>query len=299
MEKFVAAIKRFAAADVDCYLYSGKINRAGYVHLCRLLKESSRRLHATLVLSTLGGDPNAAYRIARALLHHYDQFSIIVPEYCKSAGTLLCIGASELVLADRSELGPLDMQIQKPNEPLELGSGLDLIQSVSYVQSQALSAFKSSFTDLKFKTGFTTKIAADVATNIAAALYAPIQGQIDPVRLGELNRIMMVAQAYGGRLNKKSENLQDGALDRLSSLYPSHSFVIDRSEAKELFKKVRSPNDDERDIVDFFYSLGLSPMEDRPVVADLCSDVLRQEERVDDGNVGDAPGLQEQPASGE
>ncbi len=45
---------------------------------------------------TEGGDADPAYRIARCLQDHYDRFSLFVSGYCKSAGTLVALGAHEL-----------------------------------------------------------------------------------------------------------------------------------------------------------------------------------------------------------
>jgi len=63
-------------------------------------------------------------------------------------------------------------------------------------------------------------------------------GQIDPERLGEVQRAITVANVYGNRLNKS--NLKRGALEKLVQGYPTHGFVIDIDEAKTLFNKVRS-----------------------------------------------------------
>jgi hypothetical protein len=66
-----------------------------------------------------------------------------------------------------------------------------------------------------------------------------IYGQLDPMRLGEVERMMGITAAYGERLSK--HNLKSGALAKLLSTYPSHSFVIDRCEAEDLFDKTSVP----------------------------------------------------------
>jgi hypothetical protein len=52
---------------------------------------------------------------------------------------------------------------------------------------------------------------------------------------------------YGQRIGK--ENLKDKALERLILEYPDHGFVIDRTECEDLFKKVRTPNEQEQALV--------------------------------------------------
>ncbi len=76
-----------------------------------------------LMLSTFGGDPDAAYRIARCLRRRYTRVSAMISGFCKSAGTLLLLGADDLVFTEHGELGPLDVQYWKQDELEEMGSG--------------------------------------------------------------------------------------------------------------------------------------------------------------------------------
>lgn len=239
--------------DADLIVYSGEINRTGYENISKICREEKTRSKAVLILCTVGGDPHAGYRIARAIGHHYEGFSVMIPGVCKSAGTLICLGANELIMGNQSEFGPLDVQVRKKDELFELGSGLDTIQALSYMQAQAMNAFRTYLIELKRDAGLSTRMAAEIASKLATGLFSPIYSQVDPVRLGELQRSIEVAYAYGNRLSSKSNNLKPDALDRLVSKYPSHGFVIDRSEAKELFKSVRAPKDDELELSTFWY----------------------------------------------
>ncbi len=83
---------------------------------------SRRRKNVVLLLTTNGGSPEAAYRMARSLRRAYPagKFTVIIDWHCKSAGTLLAIGAGEIVMSEFAELGPLDIQLQKPDELAEL-----------------------------------------------------------------------------------------------------------------------------------------------------------------------------------
>jgi hypothetical protein len=105
-----------------------------------------------------------------------------------------------------------------------------------------LSSFRQLLVDINAGTGISTKSAADVATKLAVGIYEPILGQVDPMRLGEMEAALQIAFEYGSRLDERFENLKTNALIRLVHGYPSHSFVIDRKEAKSLFKRVRRPS---------------------------------------------------------
>ena len=89
-------------------------------------------------------------------------------------------------------------------------------------------------------------MAADIATNLTVGLMAPMYGQIDPMRLAEIERSLRISGDYGERL--ADSNLKPRALQRLLGDYPSHGFVIDREEAMDLFKTVSEPDADLKQI---------------------------------------------------
>jgi len=239
--------------DCDVFVYAGPIERRGYDLLCnKFSAHPTPRANAILILSTFGGDPHAAFRVARALSHRYPngEIRVLVPSWCKSAGTLICIGAHELVLGDSSELGPLDVQVQKPDEMIGRISGLDILRGMESLKTGLLDSFRQFLVDINAGTGISTKSAADVATKLAVGIYEPILGQVDPMRLGEMEAALQIAYEYGARLDERFRNLKAQALLQLVHGYPSHSFVIDRKEAKTLFKRVRQPDEHESIIAD-------------------------------------------------
>ena len=199
-----------------------------------------------MILSTYGGDPDAGFRIARCLQHYFTEgITLFVPHYCKSAGTLIAIGASELVLSDRGELGPLDVQLVKSDEMFERSSGMDITQGFNVLTSQAYEMFNTITVNLKLKSRLSIKLASEAASQIAVGAFAPIFSQIDPLRLGEIQRATEIAFKYGNLLKVKFDNLQEFGVITLISGYPSHAFVIDRKEATTIFKNVRQPDTDE------------------------------------------------------
>jgi len=232
--------------NTDVYVYVGDISRTGYDELSTIIenriKEEKKSENVILCISTYGGDPNAGYRIGRALQHYYTgKVSVLVPSLCKSAGTLAVIAANNLIIGDRGELGPLDIQLRKADEMGESSSSLDIFKAVDQLESRTLSAFRQYLTDIKYGSGISTRLSADIASQLVSNLFQPVASQIDPHKIGEHQRAMGIALSYGDRLTKKSKNLKADALNKLIVGYPSHGFVIDRSEAKELFSKVNCP----------------------------------------------------------
>lgn len=249
------AYDHFNETDTDVLVYAGPIEKPGYHSLCKLLDTNAakRRQNVLLILCTRGGDPNAGYRIARALMHSYgaDKFRVAIPAECKSAGTLVCIGAHSLVFCDKGELGPLDVQFQKGDEIFQQSSGLDILRGMTYLKNDALAAFNQYLLDINGGSGLSTKVASEIASNLVKGIYEPMYAQIDPIRLGEMNAALQIAHEYGKRLHEKSSSLKTGALAKLIHDYPTHGFVIDRAEARNLFERVQPPNEAESCISNF------------------------------------------------
>lgn len=236
--------KDFALSEYDNYVYIGSINRTGYQKLTKEIESRDNRKSKTmLLLVTSGGDPDAGYRIGRALQHYYpSNVSLFIPSYCKSAGTLTAIAANHLYIGNHGELGPLDIQLLKMDELGARSSGLDIFKTLEQLENRIGPAFVRALSDIRESTGISTKMAADMASNLVNSIFSPIASQIDPLKMGEHQRATAVAMEYGQRLNALSQNLKNESyINKLISQYPSHSFVIDRKEATEIFKSVSKP----------------------------------------------------------
>ena len=259
------------ALDSDIYAYFGDIVRGEDAYMIKRCQEDRLRKNAVLLLTTYGGDPNTAYRIARCFQDAYKtreirkngdtgdvvskkegKFTIVVQGVCKSAGTIICLGADEICMSANAELGPIDVQLRKQDEVGERTSGLTPIQAIQFLETQSVALFKRHFRELRFSDdlSFSTKMAADIAGKMAIGLLNPVYEQIDPIRLAEVDRSLRISSEYGKRL--KTENVKDGGLERLIASYPSHGFVIDRKEAKEIFKEVNAIPAELNEVLGFF-----------------------------------------------
>ena len=231
------------AAECDVFVFSAPIQptRRGSTSdqlLNLVLEKSSRRKNVSLFLTTFGGDPDSAFLIARMMRKCYERFRVVVVGPCKSAGTLIAIGAHEISMGPSGEFGPLDVQMAKTDELLLSGSGLDIFMSLGIIQSQAYDRFVDYLGRLTNDSDGTisTKTAANISVDLINGLMAPIAAHIDPIKLGEAQRAINIAKAYANCLG--TANMKDGALDKLVEEYPCHSFVVDFDEATTLFKSV-------------------------------------------------------------
>ena len=90
----------------------GRIDRDDTMPFADLLYNVSPGEDVEIMLHTLGGSVDAAEKLMRLVRSKVKEAEIyiVVPEYAKSAGTLMILGADCVVMSDTSELGPIDPQ---------------------------------------------------------------------------------------------------------------------------------------------------------------------------------------------
>ena len=94
-----------------------------------------------LMLSSLGGDGLAAERIVNTCRSYSGtgDYLAIVPGKAKSAATIICMGASRILMAAPSELGPVDPQIIKEENGVRRGfSAYGLVQGYDRLFKEAV-----------------------------------------------------------------------------------------------------------------------------------------------------------------
>ncbi|MBW7927064.1 MAG: hypothetical protein H3C58_03025, partial [Fimbriimonadaceae bacterium] len=194
----------------------------------RVVDESQRRSghkKVLVLLVTDGGDPHTSYQIGRLLQRRYEEVQFCIAGDCYSAGTILVLSGSKLIMSDDGRLGPLDVQILRKDEVGERLSGLTLAISMEKLHEEVFDSFEYFLLRLKarFRTQIALKTALEIAAKMSTDLYSDVYRQIDPLKVGEDARAMQIAKHYGQLLNKRFGNVKDGAIERLLEEYPSHS----------------------------------------------------------------------------
>ncbi|MCY3576497.1 MAG: SppA protein [bacterium] len=239
------------AEEKDFLLYSGHIHADNVLEFMEFVAKEQQSDKAMLILCTYGGDAGAAYKIGRYLQVQYESLKLLVPGYCKSAGTLLAIAADEIVFSPFGELGPLDVQMTRTDDIAGMESGLNISEAFLSLEQRAHNVFHGLIGDIIRNSGgiVSFRTASHSASEVVAALYGPIFGQIEPEDVGSRARAMRIGEDYGERLNTRFKNLRPGSLKQLSQRYSSHRFVIDMQEAAELFDNVREASPIEKKLV--------------------------------------------------
>lgn len=232
MPEILKAIRNISLKhSADVYIFSGRIIDDSADKLINEIRETDDKMeNCVVILTTNGGDPDAGYRMIRSIKNHYKKFILYVFGFCKSTGTLIAVGADEIYMGELAEFGPLD--IQMPGGDDGNTSGLSYLQSLISLNERIYASFEQNFMELK-GFGITTKTAAEIGSKLAIGIIQPIAGQIDPLKLGEVQRSIKIADSYAERI-KGQDNAE--SVKKLIGNYPSHSFVIDFEEMKVLFK---------------------------------------------------------------
>jgi len=80
-------------------------------HVLRAIRMTDDDVPIDLIIHTPGGLVLAAEQIARALKKHPAKVTVFVPHYAMSGGTLIALGADEVVMDEHAVLGPVDPQL--------------------------------------------------------------------------------------------------------------------------------------------------------------------------------------------
>jgi ATP-dependent protease ClpP protease subunit len=137
-QALIKDIEKQTGKCLICYIsgVATHIDRDDIVPFVDLLHNVQQGTDLDFLLHTPGGDMDSAEKLI-SLVHKtvgLGELRIIVPDFAKSAGTLMALGANKIVMSDTSELGPIDPQIA-----LNDGKGNRIVHSVmSY-----LDAFKT------------------------------------------------------------------------------------------------------------------------------------------------------------
>lgn len=193
-----------------------------------------------LVLDSPGGEIDGAYLLIEVIKGYYKTLVIIVPCWAKSAATLVCLAADKLYLTPISELGPLDPQVREPGD-VHAKSVLDEYKAIIRVRIEALEILDHAVKLLLVRSGgMSIPELLNPASNLVSGLIQPLYNQIDPAIIGKRARQLDIGAQYAERvlinhctyLHDKKEI--DKLVSKLVYEYPSHSFVINHSEAKAL-----------------------------------------------------------------
>lgn len=187
-----------------------------------------------LLLFTRGGDTEIPWRLTSLIREYCDRFAVLVPYRAASAGTLLAMGADEIVMTRLGVLGPIDPSRTHPLLPRSEGatqaepiSVQDMRHAMEFIRETA-----SSDTDAEY----TPETMAQIVTALFEHLH--------PLAIGAIEQSYALAKLIGTRcleshMDPKQEREEiDAIVNRLCDDYKSHNYQISRQEARSIGLKV-------------------------------------------------------------
>ena len=211
--------------------------------VCKALHEQRDQIvrgqPAAILLESPGGQADEAFRIARLFKRRVSALTVVVPQYAKSAATMLALGADTLYLGEDAELGPLDVQLVDM-EREEVDSGLNAVQALERLNAFAITTFDQVSPLLRKRTGKKTDTVVQYAQRYVADMMRPLLEKIDVVDYSKKSRTLKVGEEYAIRLMQASYGrpTAERIARYLVEKYPDHGFVIDATEARAVGIKI-------------------------------------------------------------
>ena len=173
-----------------------------------------------LMVTSPGGDPNAAEKMLIMCRGRFtDGFFVVVPNYAKSAATMIALGGDKVLMGYLAELGPIDPQLQL--SPL-LGPSLPARSFIDGLENIRMKVKKE---------GDPVQMYLPMLSQIRPEIIAICQSAIEDSRsFAEkwLKRYMLKGDPK--QAERVAEWLSTG------EKYKSHGKVIDFQEAKDILK---------------------------------------------------------------
>ncbi len=196
------------------------------------LKSIRNTKRIDLFLYTRGGAMEVPWRIVTMIREFTEEFAVLVPYKCWSAGTIIALGAEEIVVGRKGELGPIDPQV-----PIQIGEG-----GLAQLHQLSVEDLMSYLDFLREKAGLSDH------TALAGAVSLLIN-KVGPPLVGQLNRVHShirdVARKMLTARNKKaqlSEQQIKSIIESLAEKTYQHGHAIGRAEAEDIGLKIVRPS---------------------------------------------------------
>jgi hypothetical protein len=226
----IKQIQETAGTRLLCYVAgnAAPITRDDVVGIVEILHNVPRNTSIDFLLHTGGGDIDAAEKIVNLLRTTVGtrRFRVIVPDFAKSAGTLIALAADKIVMSDSSELGPIDPQFLKKD-----GEGNARWLSVlSYLR-----AYDNLCTKLRTAPeDVPARIMLSKLDPTTVVQFEAISKRARTLAEEHLNRWMF--QQKKGTYTKIASDLMD------TNLWPAHGQMISWEDAKQMELEVEYLN---------------------------------------------------------
>jgi len=207
-----------------------------YEHLMNLDFDERGKV-IDLFLYSRGGDVSVPWRIASMVREFCEEFNVLIPYKAQSAATLLSLGADNIIMGKKAELGPIDPTLVKAT----IGEGALPQQEISVEDVNSFISFVKERANINDQSAL-------------AQVVGTLVDQISPLTLGNVNRqnshIRLVARKLlTSRKEKMDEEKINSIIETLTEKIYSHGHSIGRKEAKDIGLPVILPDKDTENLI--------------------------------------------------
>lgn len=179
-----------------------------------------------LVLYTRGGDTDAVWPFVNLIREFCDNFSVLIPFRSHSAGTMIALGADEIVMTEVAELSPIDpttvnpfnprINQQDPNSP-QIGISVEDVTSYIKLAREGEPKLKDETSHVK--------------------VFEKLADYVHPLALGNVNRVYNQIRHLAEnllRLHPVDGRDEKKIIDHFCEKLYSHHHAISRREATSI-----------------------------------------------------------------
>jgi len=207
---------------------SGDAIRPMYDHIRHLTLESTGRID--LFLYSMGGAVDVPWRLVSMLREYCEELNVLVPFHAHSAATLICLGADNIIMGRKGELGPIDPQFNPKQNETGAQNPIGVEDIMAFI------------TFIKERAGIGDQLAL-------AKMVKILIEKLDPWTVGSVYRIhshirLIARKLITSRKHNLEERQINAIIDALAEKMFFHGHAIGITEAEELELPVtRAPTD--------------------------------------------------------
>ena len=202
------------------------MNATIYEQLRTIKSNATDFQNIDLFIYSRGGDSDAPWSIVSTIRETFPekQFNVLIPFRAHSAATMVSLGAEEIIMTEKAELGPVDITISNsPLNPLHPLTKAPIDISVEDVMGYIGLLDRLGCKDPKEK----------------IKSFEILSGHINPLAIGMVNRLLeqtrlVALRMLTSRKNNLTKKLNDEIIKKLSSEIYSHRHSISRTEARKI-----------------------------------------------------------------
>lgn len=256
-QALIESIEQKRGSKVIVYVTSDRGNLASQIagdvvsiiHDHILAVEEDARSKLDLFLYSRGGHSDVPWTLVSMFREycHKGSFSVLIPYRAHSAATVISLGADEIVMTKKGELGPIDAtMVGGPYNPTEGNTSSRLPVSVE---------------DVNGYFALLDRFGCERPTEKMEG-FKQLTGRVHPLALGAVNRLLeetklVALRLLSTRAKPFTEEENHEIIKKLSSEVYSHSHAINRTEATKYLGLKQVKNAENGELHDDLWNLYL------------------------------------------